>query len=681
MPIPSEPSSKTSTDASSVRDNAESHGTVINADSARTPSQQAEPTSVGRASEFGTGFAPSFPDPGVTVESDRVSKRPEEKDLPVVGDRIEDFELLRELGRGAMGVVFLARQSSLERQVALKVCYNAGNEARTMAVLEHRHVVQVFSELIVPQTRLHLICMQYVAGTTLASVIQTLAREGRHAVDGNSLLAVVDSARSQPAVLDLMALRDRDLLARCDPIEATCWIGARLAEALGYAHRQGVLHRDIKPANVLLDQYGCPRLADFSLSTRGLLDESSHGSVFGGTLAYMSPEHLEAFRSDDRKSSTTVDERSDVYALGVVLFELLTLRLPFASPPSTAKGVERFDHLAAERRQEIPRPTAGIVSDNASPLDHVIRRCLAPDPAARFPDADSLARALDGCRELHRRHRHLPPPGFFTRVALRHPFPFAVSAAILPHLIGTAVNIAYNAQFIVSALTTDQQRTFLWLVLIYNSIAYTIGISGQVYTTLPVWLAWPGRTKNVVGEDELVAARRLVLQWPVWAAGIACVCWLPGGLFFPWMLNFLCGPVPSLVFWHFMISFALSGLISMTYSMAGIQYLALRVYYPQLWHNTDRFAEVTRSELHTIDARLRLIQTLSGLIPLVGAALVVMAQPEHQLFDKKNMFQILAVGLIAMGMAGFQLAVTACDAIRRTISALLWGQTPGTGTP
>ena len=135
------------------------------------------------------------------------------------------------------------------------------------------------------------------------------------------------------------------------------------------------------------------------------------------------------------------------------------------------------------------------------------------------------------------------------------------------------------------------------------------------------------------------------------------------------MIHFLRGPVSSVVFWHFIVSFSLSGLIAMTYSLAGVQYLALRIFYPQLWHGTEGIAEITQEELRSIPRRLRLIQLLSVLIPLLGAALVVSTQPDHQLFDKK-MFKILSVGLMAMGVAGIQLAVAACDAVRATISAL-----------
>lgn len=128
--------------------------------------------------------------------------------------------------------------------------------------------------------------------------------------------------------LDPAALRDREFLAGCDFVEAVCWLGARLAEALAYAHSLGVLHRDIKPANVLLNQYGRPMLADFNIATVASGAGGKEGSL-GGTLAYMAPEHLDAFMLRDAAAGDAVKEPADIYSLGLVLFELLCGCRPF----------------------------------------------------------------------------------------------------------------------------------------------------------------------------------------------------------------------------------------------------------------------------------------------------------------------------------------------------------------
>ena len=197
------------------------------------------------------------------------------------GAKVDDFEIVRLLGRGAFGHVYLARQMSLDRLVALKISANRGSEGRTMARLEHQHIVQVFSETVDPDFNQRLLCMQLVPGIGLDKLIGMLhatARAGRAASEpigrrrsewtGAELLAIIDRSASLPAALDPSALHDREALGKMDAVEATAWFGARLAEALDFAHRHGVLHRDIKPANILVNPYGRPMLADFNISSQ-----------------------------------------------------------------------------------------------------------------------------------------------------------------------------------------------------------------------------------------------------------------------------------------------------------------------------------------------------------------------------------------------------------------------------
>ena len=113
------------------------------------------------------------------------------------------------------------------------------------------------------------------------------------------MIGFIDSSGSLPAALDPAALHDREALGDMDAVEATAWFGARLAEALDFAHRNGVLHRDIKPANILVNPYGRPMLADFNISSQPVGSEASGEEMFGGTFAYMAPEHLDAFNPGD----------------------------------------------------------------------------------------------------------------------------------------------------------------------------------------------------------------------------------------------------------------------------------------------------------------------------------------------------------------------------------------------
>src|SRR5262245_33813800 len=291
-------------------------------------------------------------------------------------EEFEDFELLRVLGEGSFGKVYLARQISLDRQVAIKISANRGSEARTLASLEHDHIVHVFSETVDLNSNQRVLCMQYVPGTTLERIIVRLSERERGSWSGRAILDSIDSLSHNPATFHPAALRDRELLAELDYFQAVCWFGARMAEALDYAHAQGVLHRDIKPANILVSQYGRPLLADFNISAQ--TTSTPNEDMFGGTLGYMAPEHLDAF---DRHAGTTqqaVDERSDLYSLGVVLFELLTGDRPFDRPRNTDHRAT-IRELAQHRRSDIPVPSDKF-PDIPGVLDYVVARSLDPDP-------------------------------------------------------------------------------------------------------------------------------------------------------------------------------------------------------------------------------------------------------------------------------------------------------------
>src|SRR5579872_2792919 len=356
-----------------------------------------------------TGAAPPYCDPLATIAG---KEAPASNAPPTVGAILGDFELLRVLGAGGFGQVFLARQRSLGREVALKVTANRGEEARTLARLEHDHIVQVFAEVVDAERDLRLLCMQYVPGTTLARVIDELAKRPRAEWSGHAILDIIDAVCTAPAQLDPAALRDREFLAGCDFVKAACWIGARLAEALAHAHRQGVLHRDVKPANILLSRYGRPYLADFNVSAATPRAGETARQMFGGTLAYMAPEHLAAFLSGDAAQRDAVGAWADIFALGVVLYELLVGRLPF-KPTEKHAAKSKIDVVRAlivERRAgPPPLPGAAVVPE---PVARLVQRCLDPTPARRFVEASELAHALDGCRELRRVNNELPPPGF-----------------------------------------------------------------------------------------------------------------------------------------------------------------------------------------------------------------------------------------------------------------------------
>src|SRR5205807_9945349 len=153
---------------------------------------------------------------------------------------------------------------------------------------------------------------------------------------------------------------------------------------------------DIKPGNILFNCYGRPMLADFSLACPSLPESQSDSQAFGGTLSYMAPEHLDAFLSRDRSARQVVDERSDLYSLGVVLFEFLTGRVPHSAGKDET-GLKKIMSLSAERRSSVPSARQEN-PEVPEVLDRVIRHCLDPQPERRYHTAAESAQALAGCR-------------------------------------------------------------------------------------------------------------------------------------------------------------------------------------------------------------------------------------------------------------------------------------------
>ncbi len=457
---------------------------------------------------------------------------------------------------------------------------------------------------------------------------------------------------------------------RCGAVtqtEAIWWLH-EVASALDYAHGRGVLHRDIKPANVLLTPYGRPLLADFNLAQSPVALRGSEEEAFGGTLAYMAPEHLDAF---NRETAAPVDERADIYALGVVLYELAAGRRPFPTRPRGSAVWDPIRAMAAERRAGAPplprRP------DGSDALAQVIGRCLDPRPERRYQTAAELARALDGCCALRRLTRELPAGGRLVRSAERHPFLGFALLALLPHVLGSVVNISYNGLRI--DLTPAQHVAFAEITLGYNLLIYPLCVWLLYRLVMPVVRGWRALTQPGAAErPPLAQLRRQVRRLPWGAALLSAAGWLPGGLVFPLVIDYRAGSVGGAVYGQFLISFTIAGLIALTYSVLGVQFLVLRVLYPRLWGDGQELRQQAGMELAGVGARLGFLQLLAGLIPLAAAALLVDAGPAQFLGTAYRDFRLLVIGLIGLGTAGLVLAVSVSGFLGRTLAALTGGE-------
>ena len=283
---------------------------------------------------------------------------PEERDgLPKPGDLVAGkYRIERVLGRGGMGTVFAARHGELGQTVAIKVLHSAAptassrfqREAKICAQLSSEHTARVFDLGTVEGAP--FLAMEYLAGEDLSQVI---AR-----------------GRVEPRLVVSYALQ--------------------ICEALAEAHAAGVVHRDLKPSNVFLvrrpDGSACIKVLDFGISKRisaedvEATDDLTNARVVLGSPAYMSPEQL--------RQSKDVDARSDIWSLGVVLYELLTAARPFKA--GSLAG------LSAAIAADVPRSPAALEPSVPRSLDRVVMRCLKKDPAARFASATDVAVALRG---------------------------------------------------------------------------------------------------------------------------------------------------------------------------------------------------------------------------------------------------------------------------------------------
>jgi serine/threonine protein kinase/Tfp pilus assembly protein PilF len=344
--------------------------------------------------------------------------------VPIVSDRyprpgqgFAGFEVLSELGRGGMGRVFLAAQPAMaSRLVVLKVGEFLSGECQKLARLQHPNVVPVHS--FHQHGKLQAVCMPYRGPLTLGHLVSRLRDADLPTLSGRALTTVIDDCRKSrakaiPAVhppadpdpvqppVDANAGRLFTRLRGLSYVDAILAIARQVAEGLRFAHGERIVHSDLKPANVLIADDGTPQLIDFGIA----YDRSSpdaRGLVIGGTRPYSSPEQLGSLLH----TAVEHDERTDLYSLGVMLYEMTTGRLPYAADFDPSE--EAIERDRAGRFTPPPSPRA-VNPQVPAAVASIIAKCLAPDPADRYQTAADLIDDLD--RQLARRPLlHAPNP-------------------------------------------------------------------------------------------------------------------------------------------------------------------------------------------------------------------------------------------------------------------------------
>ncbi|HSC77764.1 MAG TPA: serine/threonine-protein kinase [Candidatus Acidoferrales bacterium] len=273
-------------------------------------------------------------------------------------NRVGRYELLEELGRGAMGAVYKARDPNLGRAVAVKVILTANltpqalaeykkrfyREAEAAGRMTHPGVVTIHDMGEDPASGQPFLVMEYVEGVPLDKMIED-------SPGGNGL-----------------------------PLAQALEIGAQVAHALDYAHQRGVIHRDIKPANILVTKDGRGKIADFGIAKLEGAQLTQTGQLVG-TPAFMSPEQF---------SGGGVDARSDIFSLGAVLYEALTGKMPFPG--------ETVTEIIYKVVQATPAPVQKHNPQLPAEADVLLGRCLAKDPAQRYQRASALAADLENLK-------------------------------------------------------------------------------------------------------------------------------------------------------------------------------------------------------------------------------------------------------------------------------------------
>lgn len=387
--------------------------------------------------------------------------------LSLENQRFGEFEIVREIGRGGMGVVFEARQVSLNRRVALKVL-NAGlglnskaierfgREAEAAAKLHHTNIVPVYATG--NQGDVHFYAMEMIDGPSLDRVIRQL-RKAATSSNGLEENVGLDSAESPNLLTTLTMPGPVSEPAGHDParengtssalssdssyFDRVSKMVAEVADALEHAHGHGVVHRDVKPSNLLLSSEGRLNLSDFGLARLLEKPGMTITGEFVGTPAYMSPEQVTAGR-------IPLDHRTDIYSLGATLYELLTLQRPFTG--------ERRDQVLAQIVHKDPVLPRKVNRRVPVDLETICLKAMEKDPDRRYQTAGQMADDLRRFMNRFAIHaRRAGPLERFSKWVRRHPA--AAAAIAIAFLAAIAVSFfAYRAHLSEQDLRAERLK-------------------------------------------------------------------------------------------------------------------------------------------------------------------------------------------------------------------------------
>lgn len=545
------------------------------------------------------------------------------------GDQIDDFAVIRELGSGAFARVYLARQISMQRLVALKVSAGTGDEPQALAQFDHPNIVRVYDQRSLDAGATHLLYMQYQPGGTLSDVVKRARWSGAETRSGQLVLDAIDDNLLDAAQQSPEGSAIRGWITEASWPMTIAWLGGQLARALEDAHQRGVLHRDVKPANVLMSAEGVPKLADFNVSLAGGAGRAGAAATLGGSIGYMAPEHLAAIGGLPGTEPEDVAERADLYSLAVLLWELWQGRRPFEVDRKAESWTDALAGQIVSRDQALVEPERRANDSSERVLEGVLREALASDPADRPASGGEFAGRLQ--LALHPEAASLfdPPEGTWRRWALGAPTILMIAAAVLlPNILAGFFNYFYNEREVIQPhspggellLIEGLKSFFVRLSTIVNVTFFPLGGAIAAYYGVPVARAI-NRAKageEVAGEDIdgvfTLCHRGALLGGTLW--GVASVVF-PVALSWRFAPDFGLGEAA-----HFCLSLLICGGVAAVYPYFLLMTTVASVYYPQLVRSSmtdeafDRRGESLRrhGELYLFAA---------AIIPLMAIVLLV----------------------------------------------------------
>lgn len=593
----------------------------------------------------------------------------------LVGDTVDDFDLKAQLGEGAFAKVFLAYQRSMQRLVALKISADTGAEPQTLAQLNHPHIVRVYDQRSLPGKNQKLLYMEFLAGGTLHEVLthaRTVPPEQR---SGRTLIEAIDETlRTRGS--DPIDSSARKLLGAATWPQAVAWLGARLADALAAAHGRGVLHRDIKPANVLLGADASPRLADFNVGFCSKLTGASPHSFFGGSLMYMSPEQMEAYNPAHERSAAELDARTDVYSLGLTLWELLVGQRPFVEERFEGPWSVALLGLTKRRREGIPSGAFAAAPKDCPPsLLRALARCLEPDPDKRFPDAAALARVLDLVQYPNTLRLLDPLADSWRRKVRRYPLIAMLAAGLTPNILAGIFNFIYNYSEVITRPDSPPtlNDAFQKIQTGINGVAFPLAVFAFIWVARPVLRALKAsETGGPPPSDERLAyLRHLTLKLGHYGAWIGVAFWVGASIIYPIALRV---SVPELsgaqfgdLFGHFLASLTACGLIAAAYPFFLGSKLGTGAFYPT-FVRPGTTTPTDAADLASLERSLWPHLALAAAVPLAGVAALVIV-------GSRNAWPMLT--LCGAGLLGLAVAVSLMRRIQRDIHDLGPAVNPG----